>query len=552
MIILDTAPPTILINPVTTPTNQNVALSYNVSDNLTPQNQIVITGDNSPYVNEGIYNIGLTAEDLAGNISTASVSFSIDKTPPVIVITAPQNGAVVEESQVLLQGSVDGEAFSENRSLLEGENRLTKTATDAAGNSSSASVTIYLYLGELIGSEGGEVLSRDGKARVVIPQGALNQSTQIKVLRVNNQTLENAIPGGTALLSVVECKPDGLVLNNPISLIYTLAQAEIPGSPVELGYYDSVQNKIIPTGQTSTIAADGYTLTFSISHFSIYAALMNLISQGAPIGAGVKIPLPDMFTGAFSHSIPITVPPGRKGIQPSLGLSYRSANPNSWVGLGFSLNPGYIVRSTRLGPPTYNDTQDTFYFVSDAGTTELVNLIDNLYQAKIESSFTKFFKESDDSWKAVAKDGSILRFGQGTSAKETSNQGTFSWFLTKAVDLNGNFIEYAYAKDQGKCYLSRIDYTGNEQVGFSPTNTVEFFLEDRNDISSSYLSTSRIATAKRLREVQLKVNSGLVWRYVLEYEYSQDTNRSLLKSVTQYAADGKSLPQQKFSYQAAK
>ena len=469
---------------------------------------------------------------------------------PVILITSPTNGQVFEDSPIQLTGAVDGTAFSESRALLEGENTLTKTAVSPSDKTSSASVTVYLYSGQLIGAAGGEVISPDGKVKVVIPPGALTQPTRIRILNISDNTLQSATPGNKSLLSAVECKPYGLVFSKPVLIIYTLNQAEVPGTPVELGFYDSVQKKIISTGQTSTVPVDGYTLNFSIIHFSTYAALKSLTPQSAPIGGGVKIPLPDMFTGAFSQAIPITVPAGRKGIQPALGLAYRSSNPNSWVGMGFSLNPGYIVRSTRLGPPTYTDN-DTFYFITDSGTTELVRLLDNLYQAKIESGFTKFFKASDDSWKVVGKDGSSLKLGQEASAKEISPQGTFSWYLTQAQDTNGNYIQYHYTQDQGKAYLSRVDYTGNE-TGISPTNSVEFFLESRNDIPSTYISGSRAATAKRLKEIQVKVRGELAWRYVLEYEYSLDTNRSLLKSVKQSGSDAKSLPVQTLSYQQAK
>lgn len=123
--------------------------------------------------------------------------------------------------------------------------------------------------------------------------------------------------------------------------------------------------------------------------------------------------------------------------------------------------------------------------------------------------------------------------------------------MTKAVDNNGNFVEFHYSKDQGKAYLNRIDYTGNE-MGVTPTNSVEFSLEPRDDVPSSYLSGSKVASAKRLKEIQVKVNSDLVWRYELAYDYSPDTNRSLLKSVTQYGADGKTVPARKFKYQRAK
>jgi len=561
----DTTPPLITINPVATPTNQNITLSYTVTDNITPQSQIIVSGDNSPYTAEGDYNVTLTAKDLAGNTSTTTTNFSIDKTPPRIIITSPQDGSTVDESNLQLIGSIDGIPFSESRALNEGTNTLTKTAVDSAGNSASGSVAIYLdSSGTLIGPEGGEVISGDGKVKLIIPQNALTKPTRIKLFSVSEEELRPIVPQGATLLEAVECRPYGLIFSRPAELIYTLGSAEVPGTPVKLGIYEN--GKISFTSDPAIVPIDGYTLNFHIQHFSTYAALRNFTSGSMPIGTGVKIPLPDLLTGSFSSSVPITVTPGRKGIQPAVSLNYRSSNPNSWTGVGFSLNCGYIVRSTRLGPPTYNDQKDTFYLITDSGTTELVWLVDNLYQAKVELSFTKFYKETDDSWKAVSKDGSTLYFGENSQAKETTgsviasqpqageailSSNTFSWFLTKAQDTNSNYISYSYIKDQGKSYLSRIDYTGNE-AGISPANSVEFSLEPREDISSSYISTAKIATAKRLKEILVKQNSDLVWRYVLEYSPSPDTNRSLLKSVTQYGSDGKSLPKQKFTYQSAK
>lgn len=570
--IIDTKPPagSIKINNDAQYTNsKTVTLALSAQDDPSGSglSQMQFSSDNAAWSAPEAYETSKTRElsgadgtktayvkfcDNAGNWSGAyRDTIILDTTPPAITITSPQNGALIDEDHVLLEGKVNGVPFSETRSINQpGQNTLTKTATDAAGNNASASVNVYLYLGQTIGPSGGEVSSSDGKVKIIIPQGALSENKQIKLLSVTTESLENAAPAGNSLLSVVECKPYGLTFNRPISIIYTLSQAEIPGTPVELGLYDSSRNRVIPTGQTSIVPADGYTLTFTIAHFSTYAALKNLTSQQEPIGAGVKIPLPDMLTGAFAHSIPITVAPGRKGMQPNIALTYRSSSPNSWTGVGFSLNPGYIVRSTRLGPPSYTDN-DTFYFITDAGVTELVRLIDNLYQAKVESAFTKFFKEADDSWKVVGKDGSVLRLGTTPDSKETSPSGTFSWYITKANDTNGNYIEFSYTKDQGKVYPARIDYTGNEN-GIAPRNSVEFILESREDIPSSYISSAKVVTAKRLKEIQAKVNSGLVWRYVLEYSYSPDTNRSMLKSVTQSATDGTTLPQQKFTYQQAK
>lgn len=403
--------------------------------------------------------------------------------------------------------------------------------------------------GTIIGLGGGEVFSSDGKTKLVIPAGALSVARGFEILPVDSQTMESAIPAQAMLLNVVECKPYGLVFNVPVQLIYRLDQAGIPGTPVELGLYDSVQQKINSTGKTSAISSDGYSVTFLVDHFSTYAALMSFVSQGEPIGGGVKIPLPDLLTGAFSRSFPIAVAPGRKGIQPSLALVYRSSNANSWLGMGFDLRAGHIVRSTRLGVPTYDDVQDTFYLVTDAGTTELVHLVDNLYQAKIESSFTRFYKESNDSWRALGKDGSILRFGEREESKEGGRGGTFSWYLTKTLDTNGNYVKYDYAKDGGRAYLARITYTGNENSGVVGRNTVDFVLGDRTDHIFSYIGGAKIETSKRLKEIQVKCNGDLVWRYIIEYGKSDDTDRSLVTSFQQCAGDGVCFPSQIFEYQ---
>ena len=44
---------------------------------------------------------------------------------------------------------------------------------------------------------------------------------------------------------------------------------------------------------------------------------------------------PDLFTGRASMAIPIVVPPGRRGVQPSLALAYSSSTRNGWVGVGW-------------------------------------------------------------------------------------------------------------------------------------------------------------------------------------------------------------------------
>ena len=102
-----------------------------------------------------------TARDVAGNTATARVTLDIDRTAPVITIASPAEGATVSGTQVTVTGQVadalsgathvacngtrtpvTGGQFTCTVAVTGGENVLSFAATDAAGNSGTASRTI--------------------------------------------------------------------------------------------------------------------------------------------------------------------------------------------------------------------------------------------------------------------------------------------------------------------------------------------------------------------------------------------------------------------------
>ncbi len=65
------------------------------------------------------------------------------------------------------------------------------------------------------------------------------------------------------------------------------------------------------------------------------------------------------FTGAFNYSLPLLHVPGPSGSGYTITLSYKSGEPfdgASWVGYGWSLGPGGIVRDKRGLPDDWADT----------------------------------------------------------------------------------------------------------------------------------------------------------------------------------------------------
>jgi len=485
--------------------------------------------DPNPYYYEDV-TINLTAID---NVSGVAETYYRINNGPRRSVSADGQPKITEESDrnTLEFWSIDNAGNTEEHHIIAGIKMFRAPADERVG--------------------GRRVGLFDGKVLIDIPQDtyeglSAEQRSEMRVQLLETKPFEEKLPG-YSVNTVIKFLPEKLEFNPPITV--SIREHEVPGTPLELRYYNESTGIMEDKGEL--IVDSQGMVSFQVSHFSTYAIIKNLTPQYTPIGTNTIVPLPDLLTGAFSHSIPITVPPGRKGMQPNLTLQYRTTNPNSWVGMGWSLNPGYLIRDTRQGPPNYNDS-DTFIFRTQSSSTELVHLTDNVWQAEIESTFTRFYKEGD-TWRTVEKNGTIMEFGTTPESKEQGSGGTFAWYVTKVKDTNGNYARFNYEKSKGKSYLNSIEYTGNEKTGFEPRHRVEFITEGRNDIISSFISGEEISIDRRLKTIKVWIDktSGeeLVWRYELNYEQSPDTSRSLLKSVTQYGSDGKNFPTLTFTYQ---
>ncbi len=163
----------------------------------------------------------------------------------------------------------------------------------------------------------------------------------------------------------------------------------------------------------------------------------------------------------MSYSIPIDVPPGRRGMQPQMALVYRSGSGNGSVGMGWMLEVRGIERNTRFG---VNYNADDYILRLTGATVDLVNNGGNEYRAKIEGAFIRV-RKIGDYWEATDKTGTRYLFGQTTNSRQDGPPGIFKWCLDEVIDPNGNSMTLTYFKDQGQVYLDRIEYTYPE-----PTN----------------------------------------------------------------------------------
>ncbi|MBP7737018.1 MAG: hypothetical protein KA369_13655 [Spirochaetes bacterium] len=254
--------------------------------------------------------------------------------------------------------------------------------------------------------------------------------------------------------------------------------------------------------------------------------------------------------GTVNLAYAIEVPPGRKGVQPSVGLSYSSSGGDGLVGIGWSLSTGLgvISRATKNGQ-LYYDHRDTFTFngqrlVKTEGSS---GSEDGVYRLEIESGFSKFIlsnAESGGVWRVIDKAGTVATLGETRSSRiyrPDDTRKTYSWNFCKSVDLNGNFMTASYDDssygDNHILYLKEIRYTGNEGEGMPARQFVRFTYRDRDE---AYVSKAA-GFIMRMDRLLDRITVGWddpngfseteLWSYKPVYEVSADSGRPLLKTV---------------------
>lgn len=212
------------------------------------------------------------------------------------------------------------------------------------------------------------------------------------------------------------------------------------------------------------------------------------------------------------------------------------------------------------------DDLDGYYFMGD----ELIPIdvgapsFHAVYHTRREN-FSKFEPvglcgDGPCAWKVTDKSGIQFLYGDGDDAKLTGEMpfnaagSVRLWALSKVTDINGNYFEVRYRKDDGEIYPAKIIYTQNMAGGISRFRVIEFDYDEasRRDSAPSYASGSLVRTKWRLQDITVKTNVMTLWglsvpftgdlvrRYHLTYEQSTTTGKSRLVSVQEFGSDNSS------------
>ncbi len=216
--------------------------------------------------------------------------------------------------------------------------------------------------------------------------------------------------------------------------------------------------------------------------------------------------------GTANLSYPITVPAGRRGMQPDLNITYNSSGGNGILGLGWDLNISSISVETRWGVPYFDQNKESETYLLD-GETLVTSYFDTLdegelkfrlhkptyrnewedrdtsgykqFYPRVEGAFKKIIRHGKMPmnywWEVVDKSGTRYFYGMrkindstmffdSQSTLADYNWNVVKWCLTEVRDVYGNNITYKYytylndassQQDFGKqIYVSDINYTG--------------------------------------------------------------------------------------------
>jgi len=323
---LDKTPPTIVAVASPSPNangwnNSNVTVNFSCGDTLSGvaacSGPVIVSTAGANQLVTGI------ATDVAGNASTVSTTINLDKTPPVLSITSPTNGATLTSSALTVSGSVsdalsgvaaltcNGAAgtvqsgsFACSLTLTQGANSISVQATDLAGNTATQSESVTFNAGPAIASFSptsasvGVVITVTGTN--FTPNGA---TPQVTLVQAGGGTLPAPVSSATSTgLSFVI--PTGAA-TGPITVSVN-GQSAVSATALTV---QSASTFALTVSPSSATLLPGQSTTYQVSLTSTngFTQLAKLSVSGLPAGVSSSFQPSQITAGGFA-TLTVTAP----------------------------------------------------------------------------------------------------------------------------------------------------------------------------------------------------------------------------------------------------
>jgi RHS repeat-associated protein len=263
-------------------------------------------------------------------------------------------------------------------------------------------------------------------------------------------------------------------------------------------------------------------------------------------------------SGSAQYSIPIWTPPGIRGIQPNLTITYDSHLSYGFMGPGWTLtglsaitrcNPTYaqdgtpapltLTLSDRFcldGNRLRLTSSENLSTYGEAGTTyqteiaNFSNVTANGTAGNGPSNFT-----------VQGKDGLTYEYGNTTDSKIIPSGGStpYVWALDKVTDRAGNHMTFTYYQQAGSYVPLSIQYTAPSGSSTFPYQiNFTYTAKSANDTLSKFIAASQIQQTEQLSTITVTSSGSTVREYKLLYTTSTDTLRATLTSIQECGGSG--------------
>ena len=441
-------------------------------------------------------------------------------------------------------------------------------------------------------------------AKLHIPTGAMISPRLVSITALQQAdipALDQGLVNVTDVYSGYRFLPHGSHFNKPVTLDLEYDETKIPkgytAKDITTFFFDEskkhwvalpkesvdeINKKIISTTTHFTDMINGVlevpespatlaTTPNSMSGIQYPDATSQIVTIAPPVANS---------SGSAVLNYPITLPAGRKGMQPDLSVQYNSGGSDGWLGLGWDLSTPAFSIETRWGVPRYDAKLETETYTLDGAQLSPVahraaavpRTSEKQFNPRVDNDFQKIIRHGSNPsnywWEVTEKNGTRKFFGgepnngPDPAAILTDEAGHIAyWALTEARDANDNFVKYRYTKvtDPGtpngnagyNLYLASVSYTGhgNTEGKYTLVFTRDRDLNEtkRNDISISGRLGFKQVTADLLRKVMVQYNGQPVRSYELTYAEGA-FYKTLLQNIKQFDAAGKLFATHSFDY----
>lgn len=255
-------------------------------------------------------------------------------------------------------------------------------------------------------------------------------------------------------------------------------------------------------------------------------------------------------SGQLQFNQAIALPPGVKSVAPQINLVYTSGSPNGIA--GYSWNISGITAITRISKNIDKDGavkgiqadySDYYSFngqrlvlkSGEYGKDGAEYVTEKYSNVKIKSIGTVAGQmwKGPEYWEITFEDGSQAWFG-GTVVGSSSARTPLEYNIVKWRDIKGNYITYNYTQSDNVAVISSIQWGGNEPLGKSHFNIIEFnYYNTRTLKEINYLSGIEFIQNKLLKEIVVKSNGNQFKRYAIEYA-DNGTSYQFAKKIIEY------------------